>query len=255
METVVVKAFTSYPMITAFVVVGIITYIASLMSKSIGGRVAGSAIAICIGLALAYVGGVMTGGQKGLADVTLFSGLALVGGKAFRDFAIVSTAFGVRLEELKKAGLPGVVALFVSVSVSIVIGAILAYAFGYTDPVSMTTFAGGSVTFIVGPVTGAALGASSDVIALSIAAGVVKSIAIMILTPLVAKSAGLNNPQAAVVYGGLMGSTSGVAAGLAATDPKLVPYGALTATFYTGLGCLLAPSIGYIAIAAVVGGG
>ena len=29
-------------------------------------------------------------------------------------------------------------------------------------------------------------------------------------------------------------------AGLAATDPKLVPYGAMTATFYTGLGCLLA---------------
>ncbi|MCL7680012.1 malonate transporter subunit MadM, partial [Klebsiella pneumoniae] len=88
----------------------------------------------------------------------------------------------------------------------------------------------GAVTFIVGPVTGAALGASSDVIALSIAAGVIKSIAIMIVTPLVAKAAGLNSPAAAIVYGGLMGSTSGVAAGLAATDPKLVPYGAMTAT-------------------------
>ena len=31
-------------------------------------------------------------------------------------------------------------------------------------------------------------------------------------------------------------------AGLAATDPKLVPYGAMTATFYTGVGCLLGPS-------------
>lgn len=33
-----------------------------------------------------------------------------------------------------------------------------------------------------------------------------------------------------------------VAAGLAATDEKLVPYGAMTATFYTGLDCLLGPS-------------
>ena len=32
-------------------------------------------------------------------------------------------------------------------------------------------------------------------------------------------------------------------AGLAATDPALVPYGAMTATFYTGLGCLLGPSL------------
>ena len=124
----------------------------------------------------------------------------------------------------------------------------VAWAFGYTDAVSMATIGGGAVTFIVGPVTGAALGASSDVIALSIAAGVIKSIAIMIVTPLVAKPAGLNSPAAAIVYGGLMGSTSGVAAGLAATDPKLVPYGAMTATFYTGLGCLLAPSALYLSL-------
>lgn len=113
----------------------------------------------------------------------------------------------------------------------------------------MATIGGGAVTFIVGPVTGAALGASSDVIALSIAAGVIKSIAIMIVTPLVAKAAGLNSPAAAIVYGGLMESARGVAAGLAATDPKLVPYGAMTATFYTGLGCLLAPSALYISLA------
>jgi malonate transporter MadM subunit len=49
-----------------------------------------------------------------------------------------------------------------------------------------------------------------------------------------------------MIYGGLMGTTSGVAAGLAATDPKLVPYGALTATFYTGLACLLCPSVYYL---------
>ena len=109
-------------------------------------------------------------------------------------------------------------------------------------------FKDADIETVVGPVTGAALGASSDVIALSIAAGVIKSIAVMILTPLVAKAAGLNSPAAAIVYGGLMGSTSGVAAGLAATDPKLVPYGAMTATFYTGLGCLLAPSALYLSL-------
>jgi malonate transporter MadM subunit len=46
-----------------------------------------------------------------------------------------------------------------------------------------------------------------------------------------------------MIYGGLMGTTSGVAAGLAATDTRLVPYGAMTATFYTGLGCLLCPTV------------
>lgn len=172
-----------------------------------------------------------------------------MGGGMFRDFAIIATAFGVKLDELKKAGLAGALALVVSTVLSFYLGAIVAWAFGYTDAVSMATIGGGAVTFIVGPVTGAALGASSDVIALSIAAGVIKSIAIMIVTPLAAKAAGLNSPAAAIVYGGLMGSTSGVAAGLAATDPKLVPYGAMTATFYTGLGCLLAPSALYISLA------
>ena len=59
----------------------------------------------------------------------------------------------------------------------------------------------------------------------------------MILTPFVAKFVGLDNPQSAMIYGGLMGTTSGTAAGMAAVDPKLVPYAAMTATFYTGSGC------------------
>jgi malonate transporter MadM subunit len=56
-----------------------------------------------------------------------------------------------------------------------------------------------------------------------------------------------------MVFGGLMGTTSGVAGGLAATDKRLVPYGAMTATFYTGLGCLLGPSVFYFAVRALVG--
>jgi Malonate/sodium symporter MadM subunit len=35
---------------------------------------------------------------------------------------------------------------------------------------------------------------------------------------------------------------------VAATDPKLVPYGIMAATFYTGLGCLLGPSVLYFAM-------
>jgi len=32
-----------------------------------------------------------------------------------------------------------------------------------------------------------------------------------------------------------------------------VPYGAMTATFYTGVGCLLAPSVLYLAVRAIMG--
>jgi malonate transporter MadM subunit len=86
------------------------------------------------------------------------------------------------------------------------------------------------------------------VIALSIAAGIVKSMLVMTLTPFVAGWIGLDNPRAALIFGGLMGTTSGVAGGLAATDERLVPYGAMTATFYTGLGCLLGPSVVFLMI-------
>jgi malonate transporter MadM subunit len=55
-----------------------------------------------------------------------------------------------------------------------------------------------------------------------------------------------------MVFGGLAGTVSGVSAGLAATDRKLVPYGALVATFHTGIGCLLAPSVLYFVVRALV---
>ena len=130
---------------------------------------------------------------------------------------------------------------------SFLCGAGVAFAFGYRDAVSVTTIGAGAVTYIVGPVTGAALGAASDVMALSIAAGLVKAILVMIATPLIARRIGLDNPHTAMVYGGTMGTNSGVSAGLAATDPKLVPYGVMAATFYTGLGCLLGPSVLFLA--------
>ena len=183
----------------------------------------------------------------------MFAGVGMMGGGMFRDFAIVSTAFGADLREIKKCGVVGVVSLLMGVLSSFVVGAVMAYFMGYPDVVSMVTVGAGVCTFVVGPVTGAALGASSDVIAISIAAGVVKSVLVMMVTPFVKDFVGLNNPQSAMIYGGLMGTSSGVAAGLAAVDAKLVPYGAMTATFYTGTGCLLCPSILYLATKAIIG--
>lgn len=236
--------FVRNNLIVAFVVVGVTIWLSYLLANRLtNGRIHGSAIAIALGLLAAYFGGVATGGSNGVADIALLGGIGLMGGGMLRDFAIVATAFGVQLSELKKAGLAGVVSIFAGVAVSFIVGAAIAVMFGYTDPAEITTIGAGAVTYIVGPVTGEAIGASSDVITLSVAAGLVKSILVMIGTPLVAKLIGLDNPQSAMVFGGLMGTTSGVAAGLAATDPRLVPYGAMTATFYTGVGCLLGPSI------------
>lgn len=240
--------------VMAFIFVGILMWLSYKFSDTIfAGRIHGSAIAIALGLVLAYFGGVYSGGNKGLAGVALFSGVGVMGGSMLRDYAIISTAFGAKLTEIKKAGLAGVAALFIGIILAYVVGAVVAYAFGYTSAKDMATIGGGAATFIVGPVTGQALGASSEVIALSVAAGVVKSILVMILTPLVAPLIGLNNPQTAIVYGGLMGTTSGTAAGLAATDPRLVPYGAVVATFYTGFGCLLVPSVLYFVTLKVMG--
>ncbi|MCI3208616.1 MULTISPECIES: malonate transporter subunit MadM [Pandoraea] len=240
-------------LVTAFALVGIIMGLSMWLSRRLTfGRVHGSAIAIMIGLVLAYWGGVAAGGQQGLADVSLFSGIGLMGGAMLRDFAIVATAFEVQVAEARKAGLIGAISLILGTVLPFVVGASLAHAFGYTDAVSMTTIGAGAVTYIVGPVTGAAIGASSDVMALSIAAGLIKAIIVMVGTPFAARLLGLNNPRAAMVFGGLAGTVSGVSAGLAATDRRLVPYGALVATFHTGLGCLLGPSLLFLATKAVV---
>ena len=241
-------------LVTAFAFVGVLTWLSYLASDRLTrGRVHGSAIAILVGLVLAWVGGAVTGGSKGLADFEVLAGVGILGGAMLRDLAIVATAFGVDLQVIRRAGLGAGVSLLVGVFGSFVVGAAVAYAFGYTDSVSMTTIGAGAATYIVGPVTGTAIGASSDVIALSIAAGVVKAMLVMTGTPFVAKAIKLDNPHTAMIFGGLMGTTSGVAGGLAATDPKLVPYGAMTATFYTGLGCLLGPSVFYFAVRAVFG--
>ncbi|HSM04713.1 MAG TPA: malonate transporter subunit MadM [Longimicrobiales bacterium] len=241
-------------LVTAFAFVGLVIWLSYLVSARLtGGRIHGSAIAILVGLGLAWWGGAVTGGERGVADLPVLAGVGVMGGAMLRDFAIVATAFGVRFDEIRRAGIGAGLALLAGVFVSFVMGAAVAWAFGYRDSVSMTTIGAGAATYIVGPVTGTAIGASSEVVALSVAAGLVKSMLVMTGTPFVAKAIGLDNPRSAMIFGGLMGTTSGVAGGLAATDPELVPYGAMTATFYTGLGCLLGPSVFYVGVRAIFG--
>lgn len=250
----VVSVLEDLDLLVAFVVVAVIMIVSGWLSKTLTkGRLQASAIAIVLGLVLAYFGGLATGGKKGISDIAIFGGMALLGGSMLRDFAIVATAYGINVRELKRSGLPGALSLIIGVVLSFVVGAGVALAFGYRDAESIATIGAGAATYIVGPVTGTAVGASETVIALSVAAGLVKSVLVMIGTPFAAKLIGLNNPKSAMIYGGLMGTTSGVAAGLAATDERLVPYGAMTATFYTGLGCLLGPSVFYLAVRAFTG--
>jgi malonate transporter MadM subunit len=252
-ENLLVDVLAKNGLLTAFAVVGLTMWISYFLSARLTrGHLHGSALAIMVGLLLAYIAGTATGGTKGVVDLKLLSGMGLLGGAMLRDFAIVSTAYGASLSDMRRCGLSGIVALLLGVVLSFVVGAAVAYAFGYTDAVSMTTIGAGAVTYIVGPVTGAAIGASSDVVALSIAAGLVKSVLVMVGAPFFAKAIGLDNPRTAMVYGGMMGTTSGVCGSLAAIDPKLVPYGAMTSTFYTGLGCLMGPSVLFFATRALV---
>ena len=233
-------------LVFAFLFVGMIIYVSYFLSKKLtNNKIPGAAIAISIGLVLAYFGG-----KKGIADIPVFSGMAFLGGSMMRDYSIVATAMGASFREIKKTGWVGLLSLLIGIIVAFFIGGSIGYVMGYRDAKSFTTIGAGACTFIVGPITGSGIGASSDVIAISIAIGVIKSILVTICTPILAKKIGLNNPHTAMVFGGLIGTTSGVAAGLAATDPKLVPYGALTATFYTGLGCLLCPSVLYFVVKA-----
>lgn len=243
------KLVKSNGLIFAFCIIAVVNMIAYKFAGLSKGRIHGSAVAILFGLVLAYIGG----GAKGIASIPLFAGIGLMGGAMFRDFAIVSTAFGADLREIKKVGFVGVLSLILGLVTSWIAGVAVAYALGYTSPEDLVTIGAGVATFVVGPVTGAALGCSSEVIAISIAAGVVKSLSVMIFTPFVAKALGIDNPQSAMVFGGLAGTTSGTAAGMAAVDPKLVPYAAMTATFYTGSGCLTFPSIFYFLTKAIFG--
>ncbi|MEY2595467.1 MAG: hypothetical protein RL634_990 [Bacteroidota bacterium] len=237
----VYEMFLKNGFVLSFMLVGIMMFITQFISdKILKNKIPGVALAIALGLILASFGG-----KAGIADIPLFSGMALLGGSMLRDFAIVSTAFGASMQEIKKAGWVGVVSLFVGVFFNFTVGVIIANMFGYTDPGDIATLASGTCTFIVGPITGNAVGASSEIITLSIAAGVIKVLIVSVVTPLIKNLVGIKTKTSAMVFGGVMGTVSGVSAAMASINPKLVPYGALTATFYTGIAAILCPSVFY----------
>ena len=235
------QMFLKNGLVLSFLAVGFIMLITQFVSQKIlRDKIPGVALAIALGLILASFGG-----KTGIADIPLFSGMALLGGTMLRDFAIVSTAYGASMDEIKKAGWVGVVSLFVGVFFNFIVGVTCAILFGYSDPAEIATLASGTCTFIVGPITGNAVGASSEIITLSIAAGVMKVLIVSVVTPLFKQLIGIETKTSAMVFGGVMGTVSGVSAALASINPKLVPYGALTATFYTGIAAILCPSVFY----------
>ncbi|MFP4589058.1 MAG: malonate transporter subunit MadM [Candidatus Bipolaricaulota bacterium] len=250
---VALEGFLANDLIVAIALIALIMVITKKAAKLLGEERIASALALIVGLILAYLGGILTGGENGLADIRFFNGagIGLLGSGMLRDYTIVSTAFEAKLEKLREAGTAGFLSLLIGVPFSLTMGAIIARISGFTDPAEITTIGAGAVTFLVGPVTGSALGVSSEIIALSIATGVAKTLTTIVVTPFLAPYIGLDNPTSAMVMGGVVGTTSGTVAGLAATEKDLVPYGALTATFATGLGTLIAPSVGFVVIRAI----
>jgi malonate transporter MadM subunit len=153
---------TKNSLITAFAFVGVLVWLSyEISARLTRGHLHGSAIAIAVGLVLAWFGGSVTGGDQGLADFSLLAGVGVMGGAMFRDFAIVATAFGADLDALKKAGFVGAASVVIGVVLSFVVGAVVAVSFGYTDPIAISTIGAGAATYIVGPVTGTGRGSPS----------------------------------------------------------------------------------------------
>ena len=79
MNEVFQRLFAEHGLITAFAAVGVIMWVSYTISKYLTfGRIHGSAIAIILGLILAYAGGIATGGRNGIADIPMFAGMALI---------------------------------------------------------------------------------------------------------------------------------------------------------------------------------
>jgi malonate transporter MadM subunit len=136
------KPILDNPLIVAFAFVGAVIWISNSLAHYLTrGRVAGSAIAVLAGLALAYWGGAITGKSKGLADIAQFGGLALMGGAMMRDFTIVATASEVHVDEAKKAGWLGFLALVLGTLLPFIVGVGVAYAYGHRDPITLTELA------------------------------------------------------------------------------------------------------------------
>ena len=80
-------------LVVAFTVVGITVWVSYWLSRQLtAGRIHGSAVAILLGLVAAYIAGLYTQGNRGVADIGVLAGVGIMGGGMMRDFGIVSTA-------------------------------------------------------------------------------------------------------------------------------------------------------------------
>src|SRR5688572_31113200 len=128
------RFFVQNGLVVAFLMVAVIMLFSSLISnRLLKKKIPDSALAIFMGLLLAYIGGRIAKGSKGIADISFFSGFGIMGGAMFRDFAVVSTAMGASFDEVRKSGLIGLLSLFIGVAGTFLLGGGLAVGFGYTD--------------------------------------------------------------------------------------------------------------------------
>lgn len=140
----IIQTLTKNGLVTALAVTGLVMFFSQILSKYLTrGKLQSSAIAITLGLIAAYFAGLYTNGSKGISDIEIFSGFALLGGAMLRDLAISSTAFEVDVKEIKSAGTIGMIALILGCVIPFVVGAGVAWTLGYKDAVSMTTIGAG----------------------------------------------------------------------------------------------------------------
>ncbi len=92
---IIEKIIDKNGLVFAFLFVGLIMFISFWISKNITRKkIPGVAIAIIAGLGLAFLGD-----RKGIADIPIFAGMALLGGSMLRDFSVVATAMGADLNK------------------------------------------------------------------------------------------------------------------------------------------------------------
>ena len=103
----IIKLLDKNGLVFAFLLVSTIMYASYYIGKKLtNNKIPGAAIAISVGLLIAYFGG-----EKGVASIPAFSGMAILGGSMLRDFSIVSTAMGASFTEIKKTGFNNEIAI------------------------------------------------------------------------------------------------------------------------------------------------
>src|SRR5690606_21657706 len=131
------ELLAGYSLVTAFAVVGLVTWVSWRLSERwTGGRMHRSSVAGFLGPAMDGVGGAITGGEQGVEDLPVLAGMGVLGGAMLRDLAIVATTFGVRLRDFRGMERISAVSPLAGTFVSFFAGAAVAYAFGYRDAVS-----------------------------------------------------------------------------------------------------------------------